>query len=881
MGIFDFFRSKKEKRNSEQNTQSGNIQQQTAPLNEPFAKIYNELLEKFRANAEEMACKLKSLLAQDNYEDKQDWIEAMVICFVALEKNQLSDDIKELYRQIYSRNRNKVVSMEYNDDDYRDWFEANRALNERFIESGYTRGYCEQADLYGSARRGYHDLEKKVIYLRKGVELKDGASLGDLGYGIYLGLPEYGGEADKEEGRKLVEESIKQGYESGELLLHYIDFYNNAENDEFLTEIEAFIEKTKADDRKPYHILSDYYLRRSDETEAGQANFEKAVEAMQKGVDAGIPYCKYILGLNMLNGRIPDADKAKGISLLEDAYNHYILYAANFLGQYYNYANDENTSLEKAIAWHKKAEMYCYAESSFELACIYLYNEQYKDIAEGLLYLEQAIADGSVRALSEKAYLMLETDILDTNTEEARNLLESADFKGNEYAPYRLGLAYQNGEFGQEPDYPKALEHFERAASRGHVYSLELAGNYYRVGVGGDSEEASRKAIDYLTQAVDRGSNYAKVELAFCYDAGIGVEKDYQKAFDLFQAAAQNDYPYANTRMAVYYEDGLLGKEDYTAALQQYKIAAEAGLPDAIYHVGRYYKYAVGIPEDPQTALDHFRKAAEGGSAPGLVELALAYEEEYGGIEFDADKVIEYMTKAAEQGYTYAQYKLGTYFYYGLKEVDIPRAKYWFEKSYEQGYPYSALMLGDIYLYNIEGKDEPDYSKSFEYYKYAESQGAVSEGLGVCYEYGFGVESNETEAFKYYTLAANENYTAAKYRLGLCYKYGTGTSVNTIEAYRWFSDAAQNGNIYATYEAAMLLLNGDGVGKDEEQAVKMLLKAAEEEYDWAQFELGNCYLTGRGVPEDDVQAMVWYQKAAENGNEQAQKVTGKRERRRR
>ena len=79
----------------------------------------------------------------------------------------------------------------------------------------------------------------------------------------------------------------------------------------------------------------------------------------------------------------------------------------------------------------------------------------------------------------------------------------------------------------------------------------------------------------------------------------------------------------------------------------------------------------------------------------------------------------------------------------------------------------------------------------------------------------------------------------------------------------------------------MMLLSGDGITKDEEQGAKMLLQAAKENYDWAQFELGNCYLAGRGVPEDDIQAMVWYQKAADNGNEQAQKVTGRRERRKR
>lgn len=870
MGIFDLF---KRKRSVEQ-PQSDNIKQSFSE-ELCFSAKYKEYIQKFREDTTGslFLARAIELIKEDNYEDKNKWIEAFAICETALEKGNLDDNIKELYRQIYSRNRNKYIAIDFDDNDYKDWFELNRKLNETFIDAGYSRAYCEQADLYGSARKGYRDLSKKIEYLRRGIEQNDSASLGDYGYGIYLGLTEYG-EADKEKGRELVIRSKEQGYESADLLLLYIDFYDSDNKEELLSKINDFIDRTEKADRKPYHILADYYLRYED-------NFEEARIAMQLGSDAGIPYCKYMLGSNILSGRIADVDKNKGITLLRDAYNHYIIHAANFLGQYYCYANDENSSIEDSIYWYQKADLYCNAESSFELACIYLYNEKLKDIEKGLAYLDCAIQNGSVRAISEKAYLMLETDILERDIDHARVLLEDADSKGNEYAPYRLGLAYQNGEFGGESDYLKALEYFEKGASRGHIFSLELAGNYYRVGIGGETDEAAQKAIDYLTQAVERNSNYARVELAFCYDSGFGVEQSYPKAFELFKAAADNDYPYANTRIAQYYEDGLLGKEDYTSALEQYRIAADAGLPDAIYHVGRYYKYAVGIPENPEIALDCFRRAAQNGSALGMVELALAYEQEYGGTEFDADKAMAYMEEAANKGYAYGQYKLGTYYYYGLKDVDLQKAKYWFEKSNEQGYPYSALMLGDYYLYNVEGKDEPDYGKSFGHYQQAAGQGIVSEGLGICYEYGFGVDTSEVEAFKYYTLAANENYVAAKYRLGLCYKYGTGTTANMVEAYRWLSDAAQNGNIYATYESAMLLLKGEGIAKDEEQGTKLLLKAAEENYDWAQFELGNCYLTGRGVPEDEIQAMIWYQKAADNGNEQAQKVTGRRERRKR
>lgn len=879
--MFNFFRKKKnedeapasEKNVVNEKSAAPEAKKRQRPAGDSKVEaLYNTLVQKHTDNLSSLDEDAKALIGKNDYTDKNDWLDALAICDVALQNKRVDDNVKELYDQIYGMNWNKYVSMDYDDVDYAYWFDLNDGINERFIEAGVIQAYCEQADLYGSARRGYRDLTKKIEYLRKGVELEDPASLGDYGYGLYHGYPEYG-EADKEKGLAYVKRSKELGYKAADILLLYIDFYNDPDNAENEQKIKDYIAKTQDDARKPYHLLADYYLR--------QNNVDKAIEAMKDGIKAGGHYSEYLLGLNMLNGRVENPDKAEAVRLLTRAYEYNVIYAANFLGQYYTYGNDDNTSVDKAIEWHEKAALYCYPESSFELACIYLYRDEYKDTAKGLEYLEQSIEDGGHRALSEKAYLMLETDILPNNAPEAKALLEKAMDMGNDYAPYRLGLGYQNAEFGGEPDYPKALELFETGAERNHLYSIELAGNYYRVGVGGDDEAAGRKAFDYLSRAREMNSNYARVELAFCHEAGIGTEKDYQKAFDLFKEAADNNYPYANSKMAAYYEDGIIGEENLEEAFNQYSIAAEAGIPDAIYNKGRYYKYAVGIPENPSEAMRLFEQAAEAGSAPGLVEMALAYEQEYGGIEFDAQKAMDYMTRAAEMNYAYAQYKVGSYHYYGLIETNVDKAIEWYTRSYNQGYPFAAIMLGDIYLYNLKGTEEPEYEKALEYYKYAESQGVVTEGLGVCYDYGIGVEENEPEAFKYYTLGANDGYTAAKYRLGLAYKFGRGTTENMEEAYRWLSDAAEDGNYNAQFQTAMMLLNGEGTAQDEAQGVQMLMKVAEEDHDEAQFELGNCYLSGRGVDEDEVQAMYWYQKAAENGNEQAQKITGKRDRRKR
>lgn len=838
--------------------------------NEKLEVCYSNLLSKHKANPEKIEHNAAGFIEKDDYSDPIDWMDALAICDVSITNGKVTDTIKQLYFQMCGRSWNKHVSMAFDDADYEFWFGLNEKINDRFIEAGHFRACAEQADLYSNARRPYRNLDKMKEYFLKGVEMDDPASLGDYGYGLYYGLPGYGAE-DKEEGMRLIKRSKELDYEAADLLFLHIESYTNNDDEALLAYIQNYIEIAPAK-RKAYYILSDYYSRRGE--------FEKATEAMKAGVALNDHYCQYLLGMSILRGNV-DGNKTEAIGLLEEAFSYHIVYAAEFLGQYYYYAGDENSSIDKSIEWHEKAVQYYSSHSAYELAIIYLYNEQHKDTEKGMAYLNQSADENNARAISEKAYLLIDNpETKEKNMPEAKALFEKAMELGNDYAPYRLALGYERGEFGEgEPDYAKILALYELAAERGSVYGMDMAGHYYRLDYVTEDEGNAAKAVNYFEMAVARNSNYSRVELALCYETGHGVEKDYQKAFDLYKVAAESGYPYANIKMGYYYEDGIVGAEDTKAAFDNFMIAAEAGMAEGLYNVGRYYKHAVGIPENPEMALKYFEEAAAYDYPQALVEMALMYEQEYGGIDFDASKAMEYMTRAADSGYPYAQYKVGYYYHYGLIETDLGKAIEWYNKAYNQGYPYAAIMLGEYYLYNHG--DDRDYDKAFAYFKFAEENDCITEGIGLCYEYGLGVEANETQAFKYYHLAAEEDYTSAKYRLGLCYKYGTGTTENMEEAYNWLSEAAEDGNLNAQYEAAMMLLDGKGVAKDEAKGIEMLMKVAEEDHDDAQYELGNCFLTGKGVAENETQAMYWYQKAAENGNEQAQKLTGRRERRRR
>ena len=50
------------------------------------------------------------------------------------------------------------------------------------------------------------------------------------------------------------------------------------------------------------------------------------------------------------------------------------------------------------------------------------------------------------------------------------------------------------------------------------------------------------------------------------------------------------------------------------------------------------------------------------------------------------------------------------------------------------------------------------------------------------------------EAVKWYRLAADQNYHRAQNNLGVCYEYGLGVEKDPTEATKWYKLAAKNGN---------------------------------------------------------------------------------------
>jgi TPR repeat protein len=100
----------------------------------------------------------------------------------------------------------------------------------------------------------------------------------------------------------------------------------------------------------------------------------------------------------------------------------------------------------------------------------------------------------------------------------------------------------------------------------------------------------------------------------------------------------------------------------------------------------------------------------------------------------------------------------------------------------------------------------------------------------VCYDYGTGVDRDQTEAVKWYRLAAAQGNAQAQLNVGVCYAEGK----DHTEAAKWYRLAAAQGHARALYNLAASYESGNGVPKDLAEASRLYELAANQEHEGAK-----------------------------------------------
>lgn len=152
---------------------------------------------------------------------------------------------------------------------------------------------------------------------------------------------------------------------------------------------------------------------------------------------------------------------------------------------------------------------------------------------------------------------------------------------------------------------------------------------------------------------------------------------------------------------------------------------------EQLFNLGRMFeKGKSGVEMDMGKAFINFLRAAELGHPKSQLRVAYCYDVGQ-GIEKDAEKAVEWYTKAAVVE-PKAQFSLALCYAKGLGvDRSDEKAVFWFRKSADSGYERA--------LYN----------------------------LGYCHEMGTGVSKNVDQALEFYKEAAKRGSTMARKRLEL------------------------------------------------------------------------------------------------------------------
>ena len=185
-----------------------------------------------------------------------------------------------------------------------------------------------------------------------------------------------------------------------------------------------------------------------------------------------------------------------------------------------------------------------------------------------------------------------------------------------------------------------------------------------------------------------------------------------------------------------------------------------------------------------------------------------------------------------------------------------------------------AVYLGYCYGHGIGTKK--DESQAFKYYQLAASQNNADAqfNLGYCYQHGRGTEKDDSQPIKYYKLAAGKNHADAQFNLGYCYYHGIGTKKDESQAFKYYQLAADQNHAKAQNNLGYCYLNGIGTKKDESRSLKYYKLAADQNEAKAQNNLGNCYQLGRGTKKDESRAFKYYKLAAGQNHAKAQNTLG-------
>lgn len=499
--------------------------------------------------------------------------------------------------------------------------------------------------------------------------------------------------------------------------------------------------------------------------------------------------------------------------------------------------------------------------------------------------LEANAGQGDVGAMLQLASLYSPDGLLSDQPDQRIKWLQQAAQAGDLDAQARAGHEMINvGEYRQ------GISLLEDAASQGHVEAMTYLGRALLSPEGNGQPEPNR-AERWLSEAVEAGSNDARVILGRALVEGQTGLDDLPRGVNLLeQAADSNDplalaqlgsllmddekvesqpsiaadylkrghelgHPWATQQLGAAYLAGRGVAQDSQRAEELLQNAADQNQTGAMRLLGEAYLKGDALPVQPSRGKELLTQAAEAGDTTAMTSLGEAYLN--GTLEGNASQGIQLITQAAEQGDDYAMVVLGRAYREGNGvQRDLQEAKRWLTRAQEAGHESAADALTYVQRdLGAEGNIDALIAAA------EDGHPSAMASLGHAYLEGEGVERDQKQAEKWLEQAYQAGHAGAGASLGRMY-IDQGDSKRGID---YLKTAVSRGHAGARNDLGEAYLTGRHAEQDVERGLELLNAAAESGNPHAAYVLGNAYQHGKGVGKDAERAERWYQQSSDAG----------------
>jgi TPR repeat protein len=199
-----------------------------------------------------------------------------------------------------------------------------------------------------------------------------------------------------------------------------------------------------------------------------------------------------------------------------------------------------------------------------------------------------------------------------------KNSIEPDYKKLSQLSLYCLGQSISE-KVGKEKE---AFNFFILSAQLGFIDALFQVGYCYQHGIG--IEKNNRKALNHYQKAIEEGfSNDINNLIKKCKEEINENEKEFQ----ILKISEENGN--ILNQIAYRYENGIGTDENKKEAFIYYQKSANVNDTEGKYNLGRCYENGIGIEKDEFKAFKLYETAAENNYSKGLLDLSRCY---YNGI---------------------------------------------------------------------------------------------------------------------------------------------------------------------------------------------------------------------------------------------------------